>query len=109
MPHTYYTLSIAKNQFKNWAIRAQQWYGHISHYHITAEGLKVGNVDLSQVDMTVIVLKNITTDTNASVETLLEVLSKHIDTLADASHYFVIDPTDTTIMSTNINGVSKKF
>ena len=55
--------------------------------------------------MTVIVLKDITTDTNASVETLLEVLSKHIDTLADASHYFVIDPTDTTIMSTNINGV----
>lgn len=55
--------------------------------------------------MTVIVLKDITTDTSASVETLLEVLSKHIDTLADASHYFVIDPTNTTIMSANINGV----
>lgn len=55
--------------------------------------------------MTIIVLKDITTDTSASVETLLEVLSKHINTLADASHYFVIDPTDTTIMSANIEGV----
>ena len=59
--------------------------------------------------MTIIILKNITTETNASVEQLLEVLSKHIDTLADASHYFVIDPTDTTIMSANISGVSWKF
>lgn len=75
------------------------------YYYITTEGLKVGNVDLSQFDMTIIVLKDITTDTSASVETLLEVLSKHIDTLADASHYFIIDPTDTTIMSANIDGV----
>lgn len=55
--------------------------------------------------MTVVVLKSITTDNDASVETLLEVLSKHIDTLADASHYFVIDPTDTTIMTASIDGV----
>ena len=61
---------------------------------------------MSQTDMSVIVLKDITTKTNASVEQLLEVLSKHIDTLADASHYFVIDPTDTTIMSGAISGVS---
>ena len=78
------------------------------YYYITTEGLKVGNVDLSQFDMTIIVLKDITTDTSASVETLLEVLSKHIDTLADASHYFVIDPTDTTIISANIDGVGYK-
>ena len=70
------------------------------------EGLTVGKVNLSQCDMSVIVLKDITEDTSASVETLLEVLSHHIDTLADASHYFVIDPTDTTIMSTTISGVS---
>lgn len=70
-----------------------------------AEGLSVGNIDLSECGMSIIVLKDITTDTNASVESLLEVLSEHIDTLADASHYFVIDPTDTTIMSANISGV----
>ena len=72
----------------------------------STEGLSIGNINLSQTDMTVIVLKDITAETNASVEQLLEVLSKHIDTLADASHYFVIDPTDTTIMSANISGVS---
>ena len=72
------------------------------------EGLTVGKVNLSQCDMSVIVLKDITEDTSASVETLLEVLSHHIDTLADASHYFVIDPTDTTIMSTTISGVSRR-
>ena len=75
----------------------------ILHY---TEGLKVGKVDLSQSDMTVIVLKDITTNTEASVETLLEVLSEHIDTLADASHYFVIDPTGTSIMKASITGVS---
>ena len=57
--------------------------------------------------MTVIVLKDITTETDSSVETLLEVLSDHIDTLADASHYFVVDPTDTTIMTASLIGVSK--
>ena len=72
----------------------------------SSEGLSIGNIDLSQTDMTVIVLKDITTETNASTEQLLEVLSKHIDALADASHYFVIDPSDTTIMSANISGVS---
>ena len=54
-------------------------------------------------------LKDITTETNASVERLLEVLSHHIDTLADASHYFVIDPVDTTIMSGAISGVSNEL
>ena len=75
-------------------------------FYSFTEGLSVGNFDLSQSDMSVIVLKDITTETSASVERLLEVLSEHIDTLADASHYFVIDPTDTTIMSASITGVS---
>ena len=79
---------------------------HTSCCSAHTEGLKVGKIDLSQSDMTVIVLKDITTDTEASVETLLEVLSEHIDTLADASHYFVIDPTGTTIMKASITGVS---
>ena len=38
-------------------------------------------------------------------ESLLEVLSEHIDTLADSSHYFVVDPSDTSIMSVSMNGV----
>ena len=37
-------------------------------------------------------------------EELLEVLSEHIDSLADASHYFVVDPTDTTIVSAASKG-----
>ena len=36
-------------------------------------------------------------------ESLLEVLSEHIDTLADSSHYFVIDPSGTTIMNARMN------
>ena len=77
------------------------------NYTQFTEGLTVGKVDLSQCDMTVIVLKDITTETDSSVETLLEVLSDHIDTLADASHYFVVDPTDTTIMTASLSGVSE--
>ena len=32
-------------------------------------------------------------------------ISKHIDTLADSSHHFVIDPSGTTIMKARMNGV----
>ena len=77
-----------------------------THTHTHIEGMVVGKLNLADCGMNVICLKDIATDPEASVESLLKVLSEHIDTLADASHYFVIDPTDTTVQSANIRDVS---
>ena len=40
-----------------------------------------------------------------SQEVLLEVLSEHIDSLADCSHYFVVDPAATSMMSATMSEV----
>lgn len=56
--------------------------------------------------MQLITMSEITTEPEASVETLLGMLSEHIDTLADASHYFVIDPSNTTLQQATISDVS---
>ncbi|CAI8026971.1 hypothetical protein GBAR_LOCUS15446 [Geodia barretti] len=56
--------------------------------------------------MQVISLKDVVTEPTASVEDLLEDLSKHIDSLAASSHYFVIDPSETSIINKNMGSVS---
>ena len=63
-------------------------------------------MNLDDCGMQLIRLSEITTEPEASVETLLGMLSEHIDTLADASHYFVIDPSNTTLQSASISDVS---
>lgn len=70
------------------------------------DGLTVGNLDLTDVDMAVVRLSEITTDPEASMETLLSLLSEHIDTLADTSHYFVIDPSNTALQRVSVGDVS---
>ena len=67
--------------------------------------MQVGNLDLSNCDMQVVTLTDLVIDPNDTVESLLEALSEHIDTLADKSHYFVIDPTGTTVMKQTMSGV----
>ncbi|XP_064384200.1 uncharacterized protein LOC135333213 isoform X2 [Halichondria panicea] len=69
-------------------------------------GLKAGNLDLSVCcDMSLIVLSEITTEPEASAETLLGSLSEHINALADISHYFVIDPSNTTLQKASVGDV----
>ncbi len=71
-----------------------------------ADGLKAGNLDLSVCcDMSLIVLSEITTEPEASAETLLGSLSEHINALADISHYFVIDPSNTTLQKASVGDV----
>ena len=65
-------------------------------------------MDLSDCGMQLIRMSEITTEPEASVETLLGMLSEHIDTLADASHYFVIDPSSTTLQQATISDVSEQ-
>ena len=62
------------------------------------EGMCVGSLDLADTEMQVIALKEVVHDPQASLETLLEDLSHHIDTLADKGHHFVIDTTDTAFV-----------
>lgn len=71
-----------------------------------ADGLIVGGLDLTDIDMAVVRLCDITTEPEASMETLLGVLSEHIDTLADTSHYFVIDPSNTALARASVGSVS---
>ncbi len=70
------------------------------------EGLNVGGLDLTDVDMAVVRLCAITTHPDACMETLLTLLSEHIDKLADTSHYFVIDPSNTTLERASVGNVS---
>lgn len=60
--------------------------------------MRVGSLDLADTEMQVIALKEVVHDPQASLETLLEDLSHHIDTLADKGHHFVIDTADTAFV-----------
>ncbi|CAI8026970.1 hypothetical protein GBAR_LOCUS15446, partial [Geodia barretti] len=71
-------------------------------------GLQVGDLDLTATEMQVISLKDVVTEPTASVEDLLEDLSKHIDSLAASSHYFVIDPSETSIINKNMGSFHRR-
>ena len=58
----------------------------------------MGSLDFNETEMTVIKLKNVVSDPNGSLDSLLTALSTHIDALADDNHYFVINTEETSIM-----------
>ena len=60
--------------------------------------MHVGSLDLADTEMQVILLKDVVHDPQGPLESLLEDLSHHIDTLADKGHHFVIDTADTALM-----------
>lgn len=65
----------------------------------------VDNLKPADSGMSVIMLKDICPDPEASVERLVEALSAYIDTLANTSHQLVVDPSCTKLATATMSDV----